>query len=157
MLENLEGQKFNHLLVQRLATKEEKRTKNNREWVCLCDCGNTTIVRTAYLKNGHTKSCGCFQKETLSKIRTKDLTGQKFGKLTAIKRLDKKHIDGSYFWECKCDCGKTIEAVSNHLLRGDVKSCGCLISKGENLIETLLTKYNINFKRQYSFPDLRGK
>ena len=28
-------------------------------WKCLCECGNTTIVQGASLRNGHTKSCGC--------------------------------------------------------------------------------------------------
>lgn len=38
-------------------------SKNRRMWTCLCDCGNTTVVLEANLKNGNTKSCGCLQKE----------------------------------------------------------------------------------------------
>lgn len=29
------------------------------QWNCICECGNKTIVRAEFLKNGHTKSCGC--------------------------------------------------------------------------------------------------
>ena len=28
-------------------------------WLCRCDCGEETIVRTCHLRNGHTVSCGC--------------------------------------------------------------------------------------------------
>lgn len=30
-------------------------------WECVCDCGNKTIVTGNHLKNGHTKSCGCYR------------------------------------------------------------------------------------------------
>ena len=47
--------------------------------------------------------------------------------------------------------------VANTLLRaGYVKSCGCLISWGENQIEAIFKERNITYKRQYSFDDLRG-
>lgn len=32
------------------------------KWLCLCDCSNTHIVKTASLINGHAKSCGCLRK-----------------------------------------------------------------------------------------------
>jgi len=39
-------------------------------WLCQCDCGHELIVRGGALKNGHTKSCGCLQKERVSKSHT---------------------------------------------------------------------------------------
>ena len=53
---------------------------------------------------------------------TRDLTGQKFGRVTAIKRIDEP---GQSKWICVCDCGKKIVAASNNLLRGNTNSCGC--------------------------------
>lgn len=53
-----------------------------------------------------------------------DLTGMKFGKLTAIKRADNIGIKTA--WECQCDCGNKIVVMSNSLRTGNTKSCGCL-------------------------------
>lgn len=57
----------------------------------------------------------------------KDLTGQKFGRLTVIE-IDQditktKHL---YYWRCKCDCGKIVSVRSSSLTQGVSKSCGCL-------------------------------
>lgn len=56
--------------------------------------------------------------------RIKDLTGQRFGKLTVINRgeNDKKH---RCTWNCRCDCGNEINVKSANLLHGQV-SCGCI-------------------------------
>jgi len=55
-----------------------------------------------------------------------DLTGQRFGLLTVIKRQQNdKH--GTAKWLCKCDCGKTKSVSSSNLLKGHTKSCGCLL------------------------------
>lgn len=57
--------------------------------------------------------------------KVKDITGKKFHRLTAIKRVG-SNKEGRAIWLCKCDCGKEI-VVSGVLLRnGAVKSCGCL-------------------------------
>lgn len=57
-----------------------------------------------------------------------DLTGQKFGKLTVIKRADDKY-DGKHrpivTWECVCDCGNITNVASQSLRTGATKSCGC--------------------------------
>ena len=50
-------------------------------------------------------SCGCKRNEMLSKRRTKDLLGKKFGKLTAIENTHNSTKNG-FVWKCKCDCGK---------------------------------------------------
>lgn len=52
-----------------------------------------------------------------------DLTGKKFGRLTAI---EPETINGRRKWKCKCDCGKEIYCVTNTLTGGKSKSCGCL-------------------------------
>lgn len=37
-------------------------------WLCQCDCGNQIRVPGKSLRIGHTKSCGCFQRETAKKL-----------------------------------------------------------------------------------------
>lgn len=56
----------------------------------------------------------------------KDLTGQKFGRLTVIGVYDKKN--GRTHWKCKCDCGNIIPVYETTLKRdnGTIKSCGCV-------------------------------
>lgn len=55
-----------------------------------------------------------------------DLTGQKFNKLTVVKRSFKKNTNGGTSWECLCDCGNTHTTSGSCLIRNRVKSCGCL-------------------------------
>lgn len=56
--------------------------------------------------------------------RLRDLTGQRFGRLTVIKRYG-KNGNGSATWTCLCDCGNT-KVVSGHdLVEGHTISCGC--------------------------------
>lgn len=55
-------------------------------------------------------------------MKLRDLTGQKFGKLTVIKRSDRKdHV----YWICQCDCGNIKEVLSGNLTMGYTVSCGC--------------------------------
>ena len=59
----------------------------------------------------------------MSKI--KDITGQKFGKLTVKSFYDVKNRKAR--WLCDCDCGtKDIVVIGNLLRNGGTKSCGCL-------------------------------
>lgn len=46
---------------------------------------------------------------------------------------------------------------SSYLTTGDIKSCGCIMSYRETLIERYLINHNIQFQRQFTFQDLRGK
>src|SRR5271157_1971523 len=53
-----------------------------------------------------------------------DITGQKFGMLTAIRFLYVKNE--ASFWEFKCDCGNIKEAYATSVKTGNTRSCGCL-------------------------------
>ena len=63
-IKDITGKKFERLLVIEIAENKKGRIK----WLCRCDCGNNIIVPGCQLKNGHTKSCGCYEKEQ-TKIR----------------------------------------------------------------------------------------
>lgn len=53
-----------------------------------------------------------------------DITNQRFGKLLVLNNAGKK--DGRhYFWNCLCDCGKTVTIEGSRLRSGNTKSCGC--------------------------------
>lgn len=54
----------------------------------------------------------------------RDITGQTFGRLTAIKKLQMKS-KGYWLWLWRCDCGKEIRQPINNIVRGSTKSCGC--------------------------------
>lgn len=91
----------------------------------------------------------------------KDITGIKFGYLTALKYIRSRDGNGA-IWECICDCGNICEVRSHSLLRGKTKSCGCkrgelisiAISKDVGLsnIVQLFNTYKNNAKlRNYNF------
>ena len=109
-LKDLTGQRFGKLVVLRRADSNHKRVS----WECVCDCGNHVVIIGRDLKNGHTKSCG--------KHRYKDLTGMKFGEVTAI-RITKRDSRRSVYWLCKCSCGEYCEFRSDILLNGTKIQC----------------------------------
>ncbi len=53
-----------------------------------------------------------------------DLTGQRFGRLTVIKRIGTKN--SSPLWECVCDCGRTTQVTTSRLRSENTRSCGCI-------------------------------
>jgi len=60
---NLLHQKFGRLTVLSKASSRNKKAY----WNCLCDCGNEKEISAALLRNGKTKSCGCFHREVIQK------------------------------------------------------------------------------------------
>ena len=57
---NIMGKKFTRLLV---VAEAEKNKGGHLQYLCQCDCGNTTILPTGALTSGNTKSCGCLFKD----------------------------------------------------------------------------------------------
>ena len=57
----------------------------------------------------------------------KDISGQKYGRLIAIKQVGK---DGRHvLWLFKCDCGNETITRATSVRSGNTKSCGCLRSQ----------------------------
>jgi hypothetical protein len=116
-LMDLTGQKFGRLTVIERFGHDKQR---NVTWRCKCECGNEKIVSTSTLNSGSTKSCGC--------IKSENLIGKRFGKLTVIGRAENdkhKHIG----WICKCECGNEKIVSTSSLNSGSTKSCGCIKNK----------------------------
>ena len=155
----------------RLVVLERDLTKKDREgisWLCECDCGNITSVKTKHLKSGNTKSCGCYNKDkAIENIRqwneknNEDLVGQIFTKLTVIRLAAEEEIErrpkGPRYWVCQCECGNTHIASTSDLKGGKVASCGCMNSKGEAIIAKILFESNISFCKQVTFDDLKSE
>ena len=55
----------------------------------------------------------------------KDLTGQRFGALLALRPYSQRAEDGSIAWICRCDCGIEVAVSTKSLRRGESTSCGC--------------------------------
>nr|DAT89663.1 MAG TPA: restriction enzyme [Caudoviricetes sp.] len=127
---DITGQRFGSLTVIELVRLENGR----RKWKCQCDCGNIVLRDAKCLRSGNTTSCGC-KKDVL-----KDLTGQRFGRLTVVNRGPNK-IRGNgkkrVTWECVCDCGNITFVTTTNLMR-QTKSCGCM--KAEKTSERFSAK-----------------
>ena len=141
---DLTGQKFGRLTVIKRAENKGRQVS----WLCKCECGNEKVIVGSSLKNGATTSCGCLQKDITSKRKSKDLTGQKFGRLTVIERKESdKHKN--VLWLCKCECGNEKVIRSSDLKSGKIVSCGCLRSEKNS------EKMKEQMKKQWQDEDYR--
>jgi hypothetical protein len=64
----LTGQVFGRLTVR---MRGPNTTGGKTTWECVCVCGTLRTVSSNHLKNGHTKSCGCFNREVAAKRASK--------------------------------------------------------------------------------------
>jgi hypothetical protein len=73
------GKQFNRLFViKRAKSIIGPSGRPVRVFLCRCSCGNEKIIRGVYLRNGRSRSCGCFRKELMS--RTKRTHGETIGR-----------------------------------------------------------------------------
>ena len=65
MLKDLTGQRFGRLVVLHREEPPQRGPDGQYTvfWVCRCDCGAETSVRSVNLRNGSTRSCGCLRSE----------------------------------------------------------------------------------------------
>ena len=86
-------------------------------WKCRCKCGNITYKHASDLESGRAVSCG----KCVTQI--KDITGQKFGALTALELA--YTVNGRAYWKCECECGKIRIVNGKDLRGGKIYACSC--------------------------------
>jgi len=112
---DLSGQTFQNLLVIKYLGREN----GCGHYLCRCLlCGKEFAIIRGSLKKQISCSGCAYKKKTI------DITGLKYGKLTAISLAYKK---GAFsFWKCLCDCGNEVVVMKSYLVAGHTKSCGCI-------------------------------
>lgn len=157
-IEKVMGKRFGRLTV--VDYEKDYLNKNRYRYICQCDCGNTHTAIASDLIRGMTRSCGCFRKEFHTKRMTEDITGQKFGELTAIRKVSggrEQGDTGRVKWLFQCSCGKEIIAMAVNVKHGKTKSCGHIgKSIAEYEIGKWLTEHKVNFEYEASFDNLRN-
>ena len=156
---DLTGKRFGKLtVIENTGMTEQKY----RIWRCRCDCGGEIMASTKQLKSGVIRDCGCVPKTNARNGRVaEDLTGQRFGRLTALRPTERRDRKGSVYWMCRCDCGGQAEVPGDRLVQGNVLSCGCLKSENQKEIEGRLhridgTCLEILEKRKYRRDNKSG-
>jgi len=121
----LVGQRFGRLLVR----------EEDGQWCdCLCDCGTSCRVKRRNLSHGRhngVKSCGCLRRDKGREVGLRpkrrdpiiDLTGKRFGKLTAL--YEKGRDYSGHCWLCVCECKRNVVVQGGKLRYGKMTSCGC--------------------------------
>lgn len=129
----LASQRFGRLLV---LDRTSQKKGSCYLWRCLCDCGKEKLATTYSLTSSATRSCGCLQQDS----RKQDLTGRVFGRLTVIAAAATTRHHNQ-LWNCRCDCGNTIEIMTSSLTGGATRSCGCLHTDAARIQQTdMVTK-----------------
>lgn len=95
---DLTGQKYNRLTVVRLS---EERKFNRTTWVCVCDCGKEVLVAGNALRNGNTKSCGCYNRDVATERLYKLASEGKWGNSSPDAISDNVAINELYLHQYK--------------------------------------------------------
>lgn len=160
---DLTGKVFGELTV---ISKSSRRASNGGVyWNCRCSCGREKEIMGQSLKNGKTVSCGHIGKEKLKigrGLNFKDLTGQHFGKLIVLKRIEDKILSNGekkVQYECKCSCGRITKVISDNLKKGNTQTCGLCKenSHGNIKISQILDKAKIPYEREKRFSSCKDK
>lgn len=162
---DISGKRFGKL------TAIEPVGKNSRRqtiWRCKCDCGNIVDLPIGALTTGNTKSCGCLRNGVFrggsgtGSSQPEDLSGRKFGHLTAIRIVGKDRSRAT-IWECACECGNTVQVRAKSLKNGDTTNCGCLRGEHHDIADNRLymvwsgMKQRCQNKNHRSYPWYGGR
>lgn len=88
---DLTGNKYGRLTAIKAVGKTKSK---NTLWLCECECGNKTTVNISNLRNGHTKSCGCYSKELKHSAKTRTTHGKSYSRIYSIWQGMKQRGNG---------------------------------------------------------------
>lgn len=120
----------------RVVGKSRKRTRMGAYWTCLCSCGYTCEATASELVSGRKTNCGC---KNVKNYASSDITGQRFGRLTAQYSTKKRDAKGFVIWHCHCDCGNETDVSYNNLMYCGQQSCGCKKREHDKALAGFLT------------------
>lgn len=100
--------------------------------------------------------------------KLKDLTGQRFGRLTVLERNGSDSYKNA-LWLCQCECGNLHTVAGHSLWRGETRSCGCLRKTNTYRIEgdvsyivcasgdeIIVDTEDLDILKQYQWGVIRG-
>lgn len=116
---DLTDRRFGHLIAMHRNGSDDH---GNAIWLCKCDCGNEVGVRSSLLR----KQEFCSKQCTLYRDGMRDdISGLRFGRLTAISLTHASGKYGKTVWSFYCDCGEYVERSRTVVMMGHTASCGC--------------------------------
>jgi len=147
---NETGNRYGRLLV---VERVENDKFEQAQWLCRCDCGNTTVITGTRLRRGEVNSCGCLRRE-LARSRQVKLgeEGNRYGRWTVLEYAGV--IKRKASWLCRCDCGNEVVVPGVSFRSGNSRSCGCLAKElnslpdGEGAFNALFRSYKQAARRR---------
>ena len=131
----LTGQTFGELTV--LGRAENQDRNGGIWWRCRCACGAEYEAPATLLLTG--KRTHCAARVHGGHYAYADITGQRFGRLTALFATDKRSNKRSVVWHCRCDCGNEVDYSYNELMYANLQSCGCRKKEHGQVLSNFLT------------------
>jgi hypothetical protein len=85
LTKDLTGQIFGKLTVMNRVYGEGISNDAHSQWLCLCECGKTTVTSSRFLTSGHTKSCGCYRADNNTLFKCDERHPAWKGGVTSLK------------------------------------------------------------------------
>lgn len=124
-------------------------------WICRCDCGGVTSVRSNNLDGDRVRSCGCRRKTSGDPV---DMVGARYGRLIGLERSGANEA-GEALWLFLCNCGNKVVLPGKRVRSGGTKSCGCqkresarLTNRKHGMAHTLAYKRWESIKQRTTNP-----
>lgn len=132
---DLTGQVFGWLKVRSKSDRKSGGKTGNYFWNCDCKCGNKTVVRSMYLRNGQIVSCGCYHKM----IVTGDKNGNYKEELTNTHRANTRN---QLYGSSQASFRKRVLKRDNHKCR--------ICMDDKKLVAHHLESYNSNVGERFN-------